>query len=190
MFEMPNMRGKQRCQRDTGMYEMALRVREIRALSVYVDGTEHQGARSEALESMDGKEKSGRIEVSNKRGGTSRRIERNELLMRQGNPRTCDTETSRRCTKKEGLIRYVQHCQKVSENENRISVSLAKCRLISVLSVEWNGRKFHQSELGGEGKSKWRRGILTTLSKSFVIKGSREMGLYLEGTESKDSLLV
>ena len=143
---------------------------------------------------MDGKEKSGRIEESSKRGGTSRRIERNELLMRQRNPRTCDTETSRRCTKKEGLIKYVQHCQKVSKNENRISVSLAKCRLmlilISVLSVEWNGRKFHQTELGGERKSKWRREILTTLSKSFVIKGSREMGLYLEGTESKDSLLV
>ena len=169
-------------------------IREIRALSGYIDGTEHQGARSEALESMDGKEKSGRIEESSKRGGTSRRIERNELLMRQRNPRTCDTETSRRCTKKEGLIKYVQHCQKVSEDENRINVSLAKCRLmlilISVLSVEWNERKFHQSELGGERKSKWRREILTTLSKSFVIKGSREMGLYLEGTESKDSLLV
>ena len=26
--------------------------------------------------------------------------------------------------------------------------------------------------------------------RSFVIKGSREMGLYLEDTESKDSLLV
>lgn len=62
--------------------------------------------------------------------------------------------------------------------------------LIRVLSAEWNGRKFHQSELGREKKSKWRQGILTTLSKSFVIKGSREMELYLEGTESKDSLLV
>ena len=80
---------------------------------MYIDGTENQGTRCEALERMDGEEKSRRIDQSSKRGGT-RRIERNEFLMRQGNPRKCDTETSRRCTKKEGLIKYVQHCQKVS----------------------------------------------------------------------------
>ena len=61
---------------------------------------------------MTGEEKPGRIEESSERGGTSR-IERNELLMRQGNPRECDIEASRRYSKKEGLIKYVQCCQKV-----------------------------------------------------------------------------
>lgn len=114
MFEMPKVRAKQRCQMDTGIYEMALRVRErsMRPLSVYRWHWKPR-ARCEALESMDGEEKLGRIEQSSKRRGT-RRIERNAFLMRQGNPRKCDTKTSRRCTKKEGLIKYVQHCQKVS----------------------------------------------------------------------------
>lgn len=72
MFEMPEVRAKQRCQTDTGIYEMELRVRERskRLLSVY-RCTENQGTRCEALERMDGEEKSRRIEQSSKRGGTT-----------------------------------------------------------------------------------------------------------------------
>lgn len=79
---------------------------------MYIDGTENQGTRYDALDSMNGEEKPGRTEESSERGGTSR-IERNELLMRQGNPRQCDIEASRRYPKKEGLIKYVQCCQNV-----------------------------------------------------------------------------
>lgn len=82
-----------------------------------------------------------------------------------------------------------------SKMQTENTISLAKCRslvtLIRVLSGEWYGRKFHQSGLGRERElKKWRKGILTTFSKSFAMKGSREVGLYLEGARSKDSLLV
>lgn len=61
---------------------------------MFVDGTENQWTiRYDSLESEYGwREMLGRLEESSKRRGTSRGIERNELLMKWGNPGQDDAE--------------------------------------------------------------------------------------------------